>query len=43
MTSLFLTITPSLNGFLIGLLAGAAVLGGIAAGLLFLSQADQIR
>jgi photosystem II PsbX protein len=43
MMPVLMTITPSLNGFFIGLLAGAVVLGGIAGGLIFISQADKIQ
>jgi photosystem II PsbX protein len=43
MMPVLMTITPSLNGFFIGLLAGAVVLGGIAGGLFFVSQADKIQ
>nr|WP_238718296.1 photosystem II reaction center X protein [Petrachloros mirabilis] len=38
-----MTITPSLNGFFIGLIAGAVVLGAIAGGLIFISQQDKIQ
>jgi photosystem II PsbX protein len=37
MMPVLMTITPSLNGFFIGLLSGAVVLGAIAGGLIFIS------
>jgi photosystem II PsbX protein len=43
MMPVLMTITPSLNGFFIGLLSGAVVLGAIAGGLIFISQKDKIQ
>jgi photosystem II PsbX protein len=43
MMPLLMTITPSLNGFFIGLIAGAVVLAIIAGGLVFVSQLDKIQ
>ncbi|HEY9824194.1 MAG TPA: photosystem II reaction center X protein [Stenomitos sp.] len=36
-------MTPSLNGFFIGLISGAVVLGAIFGGLIFISQTDKIQ
>ncbi|MDS3860606.1 photosystem II reaction center protein PsbX [Thermosynechococcaceae cyanobacterium BACA0444] len=38
-----MTITPSLKGFFIGLIAGAVVLGAAAVGLFVLSQIDKVQ
>jgi photosystem II PsbX protein len=43
MMPVLMTITPSLNGFFIGLIAGAVVLSVIAGGLFFISQQDKIQ
>lgn len=43
MISTLMTITPSLNGFFIGLIAGAVVLGATAGGLIVVSQLDKIQ
>jgi photosystem II PsbX protein len=43
MMPLLMTITPSLNGFFIGIIAGAVVLTAIAGGLVFVSQLDKIQ
>jgi photosystem II PsbX protein len=43
MTSLFMTVTPSLNGFFIGLIAGAAVIGAAIGGLAVISQLDKVQ
>jgi photosystem II PsbX protein len=43
MMPLFMSITPSLNGFFIGLIAGAVVLAAIAGGLVVVSQIDKIQ
>jgi photosystem II PsbX protein len=43
MISTLMTITPSLNGFFIGLIAGAVVLGAAFGGLLVISQIDKIQ
>ena len=43
MLPVLMTITPSLNGFFIGLIAGAVVLAGIFGGLFFISQQDKIQ
>ncbi|NJO86407.1 MAG: Photosystem II reaction center X protein [Synechococcaceae cyanobacterium RM1_1_27] len=36
-------MTPSLMNFLLSLVAGAAVLGAIFGGVLFISQQDKVR
>lgn len=38
-----MSITPSLNGFFVGLLSGGVVLAGLAGAFVFLSQNDRIR
>lgn len=38
-----MTVTPSLKGFFIGLVAGAVVLGAVAVGLFAFSQIDKIQ
>ena len=43
MALVLMTITPSLKGFFIGLLAGGFVLAALAGVFVFLSQADKIR
>jgi photosystem II PsbX protein len=43
MMPVLMTITPSLNGFFIGLLSGAVVLAVIAGGVIFVSRLDQIQ
>ena len=43
MALVLLTITPSLKGFFIGLLAGGGVLVALAAVFVGLSQADRFR
>jgi photosystem II PsbX protein len=43
MMPVLMTITPSLNGFFIGIIAGAVVLAAIAGGLVFVSQLDKIQ
>jgi photosystem II PsbX protein len=43
MTSVLMTVTPSLNGFFIGLIAGAVVLGAAGVGLVLISQIDKIQ
>lgn len=43
MTSLFMTVTPSLNGFFIGLIAGAVVIGAAIGGLAVISQLDKVQ
>jgi photosystem II PsbX protein len=43
MTSLFMTVTPSLNGFFIGLIAGVVVLGAAFGGLAVISQLDKVN
>jgi photosystem II PsbX protein len=43
MMPVLMTITPSLNGFFIGLAAGAVVLAGITAGVILVSQLDKVQ
>ena len=43
MALVLMTITPSLKGFFIGLLAGGFVLAALAGAFVFLSQADRFR
>lgn len=43
MMPVLITITPSLNGFFIGLVSGGVVLGAILGGLIFVSQLDKIQ
>ncbi|WP_404786750.1 photosystem II reaction center X protein [Altericista sp. CCNU0014] len=38
-----MTITPSLNGFFIGLVSGGVVLAAIAGGVILVSQLDKIQ
>lgn len=40
---LLLTVTPSLKGFFIGLIAGAVVLGSAAVALFLFSQLDKVQ
>jgi photosystem II PsbX protein len=43
MMPVLMTITPSLNGFFIGLAAGGVVLAGITAGVIVVSQLDKVQ
>jgi photosystem II PsbX protein len=43
MTSVLMTITPSLGGFFIGLVAGGVVVAATVIGLLAISQIDKIQ
>jgi photosystem II PsbX protein len=43
MMPVLMTITPSLNGFFIGLIAGGVVLAGIAGGVILVSRLDTIQ
>jgi photosystem II PsbX protein len=43
MMPVLMTITPSLNGFFIGLVSGGVVLAAIVGGVIFVSQLDKIQ